>query len=406
MQLIVTSRSTARRVCALALVLLGGLAAATAVAGVLPEDRADVLYHRYQGGGITIQGPSVLVRKKIGENFSVAANYYEDLISSASIDVKLSASAYKEQRKQESLSLDYLHGKSTYSAGYIHSKELDYNSDTSFFSVSQDMFGDLTTVSLSFKRGWDRVYRDVRLPDRSLVNDPAFNDGRGFDIADHRGYGLALSQILTRNMVLSLNYEALTDQGYLASPYRKIRFVDTSGKGFSLADQIYPRTRTSNAFSARVKYYLPYRAALDAQYRFFTDTWGIVAHTAEFGYTHPIWKRWIFDGSFRYTRQSAADFYADLFPRANFANFMARDRELATLQSYAVGVGATYEFSMPHAPWINKSTVNLRIDHLLINYDDFRDATVTDPGNGILAGAEPLYKLNANVLQLFLSIWF
>ena len=97
-------RSTLR-IGALALVL--ALLNAAAPAGVLPEDRADVLYHRYQGGGITIDGPSVLVRKKIGENFSVNANYYVDMISSASIDVKLSASKYKEERKQKSVGVDY-----------------------------------------------------------------------------------------------------------------------------------------------------------------------------------------------------------------------------------------------------------------------------------------------------------
>src|SRR5246500_5942397 len=68
------------------------LAGAPAFADVLPEDRADVLYHNYDGGGITIQGPSVLVRKKVGDSLSFTGSYYEDLISSASIDVKLSAS--------------------------------------------------------------------------------------------------------------------------------------------------------------------------------------------------------------------------------------------------------------------------------------------------------------------------
>src|SRR5271154_6650101 len=72
---------------------------APAVADVLPDDRADVLYHNYDGGGITIQGPSVLVRKKVGDNISFFGSYYEDLISSASIDVKLSASPYHETRK-------------------------------------------------------------------------------------------------------------------------------------------------------------------------------------------------------------------------------------------------------------------------------------------------------------------
>jgi Protein of unknown function (DUF3570) len=377
-----------------------------ALAGVLPEDRADVLYHRYSGGGITIHGPSVLVRKSVGPKLSFSANYYEDLISSASIDVKLSASPYEEKREQKSFSVDYLHGKSTYSAGIINSVERDYKSNTSFYSVSQDMFGDLTTLTMSYKRGWDRVFSDVKV-DGEIVNNPFFNGGAGFALADHRGYALSLSQILTRNAILDFNYEVLTDEGYLASPYRVIRFVDpTAPIGVSYGNQIYPNTRTSNAASAELKYYLPYRAAVSGQYRFFTDTWGIVAHTVKVSYTHPAWKHWIFDGSLRYYRQSAADFFSDLYPRRDFANFMARDRELATFNSYTAGVGASYEFSVPQVPWINKSTANVRFDRLMIDYQDYRNALLTDPANGVVAGTEPLYKLNANVLQVFVSIWF
>ena len=106
--------------------------------------------HSYNGGDITVTGPAVLVRKKIGDNLSLSAGYYEDMISSASIDVKLSASPYKETRKQENFGVDYLHGKTTYSAGYIHSREPDYNAKTTYYSVSQDMFGDLTTVTMGY----------------------------------------------------------------------------------------------------------------------------------------------------------------------------------------------------------------------------------------------------------------
>jgi len=69
-------------------------------AGVLPEDRADVLYFRYDGGGVTINGPSVLVRKSIGEHVSVSANHYIDMVSSASIDVETSASPYKDELRR------------------------------------------------------------------------------------------------------------------------------------------------------------------------------------------------------------------------------------------------------------------------------------------------------------------
>jgi hypothetical protein len=380
-----------------ALLLFVTVGALPSFGGVLPEDRADVLYHRYQGGGVTIQGPSVLVRKKFGEKFAASANYYVDFVSSASIDVKLAASPYKEERKQKSISFDYLRGKSTYSAGIIDSKESDYTADTAFFSISQDMFGDLTTVSLTYKRGWNDVFRNVQ-----GERDPNFAEH-----SDTRGYALGVTQILTRNLIMSLNYEVLTDQGFLNSPYRSVRYVDPSVPlGFSLEPEIYPRTHTSNAVSGRVKYYLPYRAALDGSYRFFSDTWGVDAHTVEVNYTHPIWKRWIFDGRFRYYRQTGADFYRDLFPRRDFANFLARDKELSSFNGYTVGIGATYEFASPRFRWIQKSTANLRLDHLLIDYKNFRDATATDPDTEVFAGQEPLYRLNANVLQLFVSVWF
>ena len=75
----------------------------------------------------------------------------------ASIDVKLSASPYKEKRTQHSGGFQYLHGKSTYTAGYIHSSEPDYKADGLSMDVSQEVFGGMTTVSLGFTRGRARA---------------------------------------------------------------------------------------------------------------------------------------------------------------------------------------------------------------------------------------------------------
>jgi hypothetical protein len=372
--------------------------AAPALGGVLPEDRADVMWHNYDGGDITVEGPSVLVQKKVGDSFSFSAGYYEDMISSASIDVKLSASPYHETRKQENVGVEYLHGKTTYSMGYIHSKEPDYIANTTFYSISQDMFGDLTTVTLGYRRAWDQIFRDIKQPNGEIVNDPTFHER-----ADHRGYTLSVSQILTRNLIANVNYELLTDQGYLANPYRKIRYLSPGqGEGFTLADQVYPNTRTSSSASIQMKYYLPWRAAVAGSYRFFRDTWGVVGNTVEFDYTQP-WRHWVFDGMIRWYTQTNADFYSDLYPYANYANYMARDRELAAFTDWTIGAGASYQFNVPGAPWINRSTANVRFDHLFIDYKDFRNALLASEYG---AGNEPLYKLNANIFQIFVSIWF
>lgn len=372
-----------------ATVLFGLAIPATLSAAVLPEDRVDLLYHRYDGDDVTIDGPSLLVRKKIGKNFSVDANYYVDTVSSASIDVRLTASPYTEERTQTSLGVSYLHGKTIMSTGFTRSDENDFEANSVYFGISQDMFGDLTTVSLSYGLGWDTV--GVR------------GDENFAEPVDRQSYGLGLTQVLTRSFLVAVNFETISDEGYLNNPYRSYRFLAPGDpSNFDVATEIYPRTRTSNATSIRGRYYLPYRAALHASYRYFTDTWGIVAHTGEVGYTHPYKNDWVFSVALRYYDQTQADFYADLFSFQNQQNFMARDKEMSTFNNYTVSFGVVREFDNINVAGFEKGTVNLIWDYQNYQYDNFRDATVT----GVPIGTEPLFEFDANVLRLFVSLWF
>src|SRR5262249_16699726 len=123
------------------------LGLSSAQAAVLPDDRADVLGHVYDGGGGRGTGPALLVPQKVPERLAGTFSGDVDMVSSASIDVLTSASPYKEQRKQWSTGLSYLRGKTTYSANFLKSDEPDYKSDNASFDISEDMFGDLTTVT-------------------------------------------------------------------------------------------------------------------------------------------------------------------------------------------------------------------------------------------------------------------
>jgi len=366
-----------------ALVLLG-----VARAGVLPDDRADLMYHRYQGGGLTVDGPSVLVRKKFGDHVSAAYNYYVDMISSASIDVVTQASPYTETRTQNSLSVDAIDGKSTYSAGYIYSKEPDYKAQTAFASISQDMFSDLTTVTFGYTRGWDKV------GERGTTrNDPV----------DHHGWNVGVTQVLTRNLLLNLSYEATASQGFLANPYRQARFLDPAESlGYAFEKQVYPENHSGNAGSAVLKYFLPWRAAVTGNFRYYSDNWGIRAQTGELGYTQPVRRAWTLDTHVRYYHQNHADFYSDLFPYAGAQNYLARDRELATFDSVVYGIGATWEYRVQRFAWLQKGTVNFNWNRMHISYDDFRDLRVQN----VPPGTEPLYTLDANIFQAFVSFWF
>jgi hypothetical protein len=365
--------------------------ATSASAGVLPEDRADALYHSYDGGGVEVTGPSYLVRKGDDKNVSGSVNYYVDSISSASIDVVTQGSPYNEQRTQWSGSIDYLHADTTMTANYSNSDESDYQADTYGFSISQSLFGDLTTVSLGYSYGDDTITNNV---------DPAFREH-----ADHRSFHASLSQVLTKNLLMSLIYDGITDEGYLQNPYRHVLVLNdpndpAAGANFN-TPELYPDTRTSNAVSANFLYYLPYRASLKLGYRYYSDDWGVDAQTAEIAYAHPLRDRWIIDTGFRYYQQSHADFYADLFERPDQQNFMARDKELSTFTDYSLGVALSYNLLDNGWHFIDRATLNLSYDHIWFNYDDFSNVS-----NGLIPPQAAEYDFTADVFQLYGSIWY
>ncbi|WP_455233777.1 DUF3570 domain-containing protein [Thiogranum longum] len=356
-------------------------------AGVLPEDRADAMYHSYDGGGVEVTGPSYLVRKGDNKRFSASANYYVDTITSASIDVVTQGSPYDEERTQISAGIDYLHADTTMSLSYSNSDESDYDADTYNFSVSQSMFGDLTTITLGYSRGFDDIFSNV--------------DSDFKDTADHQNYHISLSQVLTKSLILSLNYDAITDEGYLQNPYRNVLVLNdptdpSLGFNFNTPER-YPNTRTSNAISANFMYYLPYRAAVKAGYRYYDDDWDISAHTVEVGYIHPLWDKWTFEVNYRYYTQTDAEFYGDVFARPDEQNFVARDKELSEFEDHTLGFAISYDVLDKSWGYVDKATLNFKYHHIWFEYDNFTD--VTD-------SSFPAYEFDADVFQIFGSIWY
>ena len=372
-----------RTLLCIALSLIGG----SVYAAVLPADRADVMYHSYDGGGVKIDGPAVLVRKSVTDDVSVSAQYYVDEISGASIDVQVNASEYAEERTQYDIGADYLINKTIVSVGYSNSTENDYDADTYSIGISQDFFGDLSTLSLNYALGNDIVGKST---------DPDFEEDK-----KTQSYQFGWTQVVTKNLLMNFIYHVITDEGYLNNPYRSYRFLN--GSSASYLTEKYPDTRTSHAFAVRGRYYMPYRAAFGFEYRRFNDTWGVNAYNMDVSYTHPLNDNWIIDVHYRYYSQNQADFYADLFPTADFQNYMARDKELSTFTNNTLGFKVSYEIDTGWSnDWLEKASVSLAWDMLSLEYENFRDARETNR----TPGTESLYSLEADVIRFFISAWF
>lgn len=351
--------------------MLGGaLAGGVAHAATLPDDRADVMYHAYDGGGLKATGPAILVRKKLGESLSLSGSYYVDMVSNASIDVVTTASPYKETRNEYNLGADYMVRDATVSVSTSHSKEPDYIAASTSVDVAQEVFGGMTTLSLGFTRGHDQVGR----------KDIGF-----FDTATHWRYRLGMTQILTPSWLASVNFEAVSDDGFLGSPYRVARIFG------STVPESNPRTRTSRALQLRTVNEVAPGNAVRVDYRYFQDTWGIKAHTGELGYSRGFTDRWLVDWYARYYTQSKALFYSD--DAQIETTYLSRNRQLSTYKTVTLGAKAAYTVkSVP-----GRYEVKLNGAYELIRYK-FADFTDVRSGKA--------YQFDARVLQLFMTVIF
>lgn len=368
----------------------------SAYAATLPEERADVMYHSYDGGGIQITGPSVLIRKNIKDKVSVYGNYYVDQITSASIDVITSgASEYEEERTEYSVGAEYLYDKSSISFSATQSSENDYEASTVSFDISQEFFGDMTTLSMGYSQGDDTVRK---------VTDESFEEQ-----ASHRKYRVSLDQVLSPRWMMGLSFEAVSDAGYLNNPYRSARYLSGTDSGSAVyTTERYPNTRNSDAVAIRSAYYLPYRASIKGEIRTFSDNWGIEASNIELRYIQPYQKGWTLQANVRSYGQTQADFYSDLFSfQDSEKTFIARDKEMSEFDSLSLGIGVYYEVPRKWSSYIDRTTISLQVDHMRFDYKNFRDARKSMGDDPAYApGEEPFYELTANVIQFFVSVYY
>jgi hypothetical protein len=366
-----TARSRCTRWAAPLAGLLGGaLPSAPATAVTLPEDTAEALYHLYDGGGVTAQGPALLVRKSLADKVSLSGTYYVDMVSNASIDVVTTASPFKETRTEYGVGADYAYRDSLLSVSYSNSDEPDYKAQGLSIDASQEVFGGMTTIKLGFTRGKDDVGKK----------------GEGFfDYAKHWRYRLGVTQILTPTWLASLNLEAVSDEGYLGSPYRAAQVFG------ALVPERNPRTRSSRAVKFGAIGEIMPRTSIHADYRYFWDTWDIKAHTIEVGGSRYVGESFLIDAYLRYYKQSKALFYYDNAQAET--TYVSRNRQLSTFDDIAPGARLTYQYKQVPGQYQIQG-------HLNYEYQRYKFSDFTDIRTG------QLYSYGAHVLQLLVTATF
>ena len=354
--------------------LLAGSVASSASGATLPEDKAEAIFHVYDGGGVKASGPALLVRKSLFDRVSLSAQYYVDAVSNASIDVVTTASPFKEKRTAYDFSAETVVRDSTLSLALSRSSEPDYIAEATSFDVAHEVFGGMSTVSIGFTHARDLVGK------KGVAG--------WIDRATHWQYRAGLTQILSPRWIVSANAEVISDDGYLGSPYRAARVFGAT------VPERNPRTRTGRAVKFRsitdtgawVE-----RSSLRAEYRYYWDSWDIKAHTFEVGGAKYLGQSFLLDASLRSYSQGKAIFYSDNAQSETL--YISRNRQLSTFKSTSLSAKLSYTLAGMPAGYDVKLTGAYELKRFRFN--DF-----TDLRNG------QLYSYNANVVQVYVSANF
>ena len=117
---------------------------------------------------------------------------------------------------------------------------------------------------------------------------------------------LTLSKVVNKNFQIALIAEGVAQNGYLSLPFHRVYF---QGQDSAKVEHL-PDTRFKLPLGVRLNYFLGDKIILRAYYRFYTDSWGITAHTASLEVPYKVSPFFSISPFYRYYTQTAAYYFA------------------------------------------------------------------------------------------------
>ena len=298
---------------------------------------AAAFYIRSDTDQTTIITPRLRVGAPLAEATRFDVVYTVDVWTSASIDIRTSASkAVTEQRDELDASLMHAFTDVTVSGGYRYSTEYDYESHGGALSAAYDFADNTAQLALGV-----RAYFDVvgRAGDPGFARDSHMQTGR-----------LSFTQVLDKQTFMQAVYELMHQEGYLSSPYRYVRiaadvgsipstcrypateYVERTLRGCALENN--PEERLRHAAALHVRRALSDALSAGANYRFYIDDWGMTSHTAGLDAALSLDPGWLIALGYRFYTQSSADHFASFYPEMPLPGHYTSDKELSELSTH------------------------------------------------------------------------
>jgi hypothetical protein len=307
------------------------LMAACALPGLIPSVHAETIpefgyvsakllaYHQNQpnedgANKASVTSPSIYISKPIAGQWLVEGSLTHDNVSGASPRFHTTAASHmSDKRVAADVKVKRYFDHGTVSVGAAYSNERDYQSTAFSLSGTKSSEDNNTTFSTGIGYNQDKINPTNQV----VVNERK----RGLELQ------VGVTQVLTPLDIVQINATYTEGVGYYSDPYKTL--------------DKRPRNRSTNVLLARWNHHLKdIGATTRASYRYYTDTFGVKAHTLGLEVVKTYPNGWAVTPGVRYSTQSKADFYFDPpFPNGHTADgFYTADQRLANMGSVTVGL--------------------------------------------------------------------
>lgn len=310
----------------------------------------DGTYGAPQGGlgteELTNVAGLVVVTVPLDSNSALGVNVGVDYYSSAStdrIDRQMSTASSSDVRKYASVTYTErsLGSGRTFRATLGTSQEYDVSSFNGGLGFSQEWdrgAQELTLTGQVFIDTWKLIYpiefRRIGFGDRGPLTD---------NVRKSYGLNVVYSKIVNRRVQMALTAEFAALQGLLSTPFHRIYYAGNDDQALDADDiERLPDTRYKLPVSLRVNYKPNDALVIRSFARYYVDSWGVRGASVETEFAYDVSEAWTVMPFARAYTQQGSRYYAGFAQHIASETFYTSDFDLASFQTYKVGLGVRY----------------------------------------------------------------
>jgi hypothetical protein len=277
-------------------------------------------------------------------NFELGVDHYSSASSDKIDPSTISSASYSDTRIYPSFGYAIKNQKGlTLGASTSFSREFDYTSfgiGVNGAKTSADGNRELSVKLQAYLDSWKVILPvELRLSRRK---------DEGGSPRDSYSASFAYSQVVNPRFQYSLLLDLVEQKGLLGTSYQRVYFNNGTENYEHL-----PSTRMKLPIGIRANYFMGDKIVIRSTYRFYTDDWGVKAHTAELEVPVKVTPFFSVSPFYRFYTQTAADYFLP-YKEHNVGDvFFTSDYDLSKFNSGFAGAGFRFTpekgvFGLPH----------------------------------------------------------